>query len=169
MITRRQIDALQAAFTTGNAFNIQNGAIGNMGGAQNRMIEALQRDGYLDKGRDITAKGMRALLNWYQGRVRRAPLFAERIREIEARLPVAEQKEDEADRTRQAEEAERRRRAADRAATARVRRLAGFRKFFGELIDDGRGQAAVGRSFNLLDDDALLSLVERIVSKDAVL
>lgn len=170
MITRRQIDALQAAFESGNAFNIRSGAVANMGGAIRRMIEGLEREGYLDKDRDITAKGMRALLNWYRARVRSAPLFGERIREIEARLPAMEVAEDEAARAAEAEKAEQDRRSAERRASARQRQIDGFRSFFADLALNGdKNETAIAVAFEAMEDDRMLDVIERIVNKESAL
>jgi hypothetical protein len=170
MITRRQIDALDAAFNTGNAFSMKRGAISNMGGAIRRMIDMLEVNGYLNKDRDITAKGMRALLVWYRARQRKAPNLAERIREIEARLPKMEEAEEEAARIAEAEEADRRRIADERKATAKARQITGFRQFFADLAFKGdANEAAIAAAFEAMDDDAMLALIERIVLRsDAI-
>src|SRR4051812_25316607 len=81
VITRRQIDALQAAFTHGSPWKAgPAGTRGNAGGAFARMGDDLRSKGYLCKEREsngrtteITAPGMRTLPDWDRGRRRPTP------------------------------------------------------------------------------------------------
>lgn len=183
MTTQRQIDALQAAFTHGSPFRVgpggdPQGVRGRAGGAFARMVEDLQSSRLLYRRNEAgetntpTAKGLKLLLEWYKARLRRSPIFAERIREIEAALPAVEAKEAAAEEAKKAAAADRARQFEERIARHREKKLEAFRAHFTAREEDaaldGEERAACWRLARL-PDDALIAFVDAIVDKDQAL
>lgn len=167
-LTKRQIDALEGAFTSGNAFHIIQGIRSNGGGSIRRMIEGLADQGYLRKRHwGLTAKGATQLRDYWAAR-NRGVIYAERLRQIETLVPQLEAEEAEAARAADAEKAERRRQGEERVARHRKRRIATFRAFAEELSDQGghANQFRIGIELAAMSDDDLLALIDRIVDKD---
>jgi hypothetical protein len=173
-LSKRRLDALQIAFSTGNPFT-RLSARSSGGGAFRRMVDAMTADGYFNDDRLVTVKGLLALRDFHDRRWRRrgCNAYLQHLERVTEAIPAAQAAEAVAAFARTIGRFFADRAQVERRIRERAESLTAWRAFFGDILfgkgpDELDNPACREAARHILsgDNETLRAFVEAIVDKE---